>query len=87
LRIVDHRLNDPTSVDDERGRHDVAERDRQALERDLVRRRQRLGTVVVLQPAGVTELTPWLRFSDQPAPFPAPRRFWTHVLLGAKSGV
>ena len=54
LRIVYHLLNDPTDVYDERGTHDSAERDRQALERDLVRRLQRLGNRVVLHPVGVT---------------------------------
>jgi hypothetical protein len=54
LRSVYHLLDDPTGVSDERGTHDRAERDRQALERDLVRRLQRLGNMVVLHPVGVT---------------------------------
>ena len=54
LRIVYHLLQDPASVYEERGAHAVAERHRQTLERDLVRRLQRLGNTVVLQPVGVT---------------------------------
>jgi transposase len=54
LRIVYHLLDDPTGVYDERGTHDRAERDRQALERDVVCRLQRLGNMVVLHPVGVT---------------------------------
>jgi len=53
LRIVYHLLHDPTGVYDEHGTHDRAERDRQARERDLVRRLQRLGNMVVLHPVGV----------------------------------
>ena len=54
LRIVYQLLQDPASVYDERGAHDVDARDRQTIERDLVRRLQRLGNTVVLQPVGVT---------------------------------
>ena len=54
LRIVYQLLKDPDSVYDERGVHNVDARDRQAIERDLVRRLQRLGNTVVLQPVGVT---------------------------------
>src|SRR4051794_30806040 len=54
LRIVYHLLTDPTSVYEERGIHDADEQHRQAIERDLVRHRQRLGNTVVLQPVGVT---------------------------------
>jgi hypothetical protein len=53
LRIVYHLLVDPTSVYDERGTRDFAEQDRQARERDLVRRLQNLGNPVVLHPVGV----------------------------------
>ena len=49
-----HLLQDPASVYVERGAHDVDERDRQAIERHLVRRLQQLGNTVVLQPVGVT---------------------------------
>lgn len=54
LRIAYQLLHDPARVYEERGAHAVAERHRQTLERDLVRRLQRLGNTVVLQPVGVT---------------------------------
>ena len=54
LRIAYHLLQDPASVYDERGAHDVTERARQAIERDLVRRLQQLGNTVVLHPVGAT---------------------------------
>ena len=54
LRIVYHLLSDPASTFDERGPRDSAKRHRQALEHNLVRRLQQLGSVVVLQPVGVT---------------------------------
>jgi hypothetical protein len=54
LRIAYHLLQDPASVYDERGTHDVTERARQAIERALVRRLQRLGNTVVLHPVGAT---------------------------------
>jgi transposase len=54
LRIAYHLLQDPASVYDERGTHDVTERTRQAIERDLVRRLQQLGNTVVLHPVGAT---------------------------------
>jgi transposase len=62
LRIVSHLLTDPTSVYEERGTHDADERHRQAIERDLVRRLQRLGNTVVLQPVGLTSWRPSLFF-------------------------
>jgi transposase len=54
LRIAYHLLQDPARVYEERGAHADAERHRQTIERDLVRRLQRLGNTVVLQPVGVT---------------------------------
>ena len=69
LRMVYYLLNDPTGVDDERGTQDRAERDRQALERDVVRRLQRLGNMVVLHPVGVTWWRPLLCFSEHPGSF------------------
>jgi len=54
LRIVYHLLRDPASVYEERGTHAGDERDRQAIERHLVRRLQQLGNTVVLHPLGVT---------------------------------
>jgi transposase len=54
LRIAYQLLHDPARVYEERGAHAVAERNRQTLERDLVRRLQRLGNTVVVQPVAVT---------------------------------
>jgi hypothetical protein len=54
LRIVSHRLSDPASVYKEQSTHDADEQHRQAIERDVVRRLQRRGNTVVLQPGGVT---------------------------------
>ncbi|MDF3016511.1 MAG: hypothetical protein K0R44_1736 [Thermomicrobiales bacterium] len=53
-RIAYHLLQDPASVYDERGAHDVSEHARQAIERDVMRRRQQLGNTVVLHPVGAT---------------------------------
>jgi transposase len=53
LRIAYHLLQDPASVYDERG-SDVTERDRQAIERDLVQHLQRFGNTVVLHQLGAT---------------------------------
>jgi hypothetical protein len=54
LPIAYHLRQDPASVYDERCAHDVTERARQAIERDVVRRLQQLGNTVVLHPVGVT---------------------------------
>jgi hypothetical protein len=54
LRIVSHLLSDPASVYEEQSTHDADEQHRQAIERDVVRRLQRRGNTVVLQPGGVT---------------------------------
>jgi transposase len=54
LRIAYHLLQDPTSVYHEQGGPDGEERNRRAIEHALVRRLQRLGNTVVLQPVGAT---------------------------------
>ena len=54
LRIAYQLLRDPTSGYEERGAHYFDERDRQAVERRLVRRLQGLGYKVELAPLGAT---------------------------------
>ena len=75
LRMVSHLLNDPTGVDDDRGTHDRAKRDRQTRERDVVRRLQRLGNGIVLHPVGVTSWRPFLCFSEHPGQRMSSERF------------
>ena len=69
LPIASHLLHDPARVYEERGAHVVAERDRQAIERNLVRRLQQLGNTVVLQSVGVTPVRPRQSFSEHAEPF------------------
>ncbi|MDP9375798.1 MAG: IS110 family transposase [Chloroflexota bacterium] len=54
LRMVYHLLKRPDSVYEELGAHYFDERDRQAIERRLVRRLERLGYQVALEPIGAT---------------------------------
>jgi transposase len=54
LRMAYHLLKYPDSVYEERGAHYFDERDRQGVERRLVRRLERLGYQVALEPIGAT---------------------------------
>jgi transposase len=54
LRMVYHLLRHPDSVYEELGARYFDERDRQAIERRLVRRLERLGYQVALEPIGAT---------------------------------
>ena len=62
--IVYHLLRRDTSYDDLGAHYFFDERDRQAVQRRLVRRLQQLGLKVTLEP-----ITPaaWPAFSEQPA--------------------